>query len=146
MLMKPAPTVGNAPRAGDGAARGNSPANARQERKKGACARAMRRESARGDCGATFRGTRGTRARRAARAGRGIRRRATAPARRVDLAFWIFLVKSRYFAYSGRIRGNRARVAPPRIARRRYFILEPRERLTTNALAMSRRGVDGGGT
>jgi len=39
MLMKAAPTVGNAPRAGDGAARGNSPANARQERKKGARAR-----------------------------------------------------------------------------------------------------------
>ena len=65
MLMKPAPTMGNASRAGDGAARGISPANARQERKKGACARAMRRENARGDCGATFRGTRETRARRA---------------------------------------------------------------------------------
>ena len=111
-------------------------------------ARDAKRKRARGLC----RGVRATRGRRAgvARASRarGIRDTSAraAAARRGDLAFWIFLVKLRYFAYSGCIRGNRARVAPPRIARGDILSWRPGARLTTNALAMSRRGVDGGGT
>ena len=106
-------------------------------------ARDAKRKRARGLC----RGVRATRGRRAgvARASRARGIRDTS-ARRVDLAFWIFLVKLRYFAYSGCIRGNRARVAPPRIARGDILSWRPGARLTTNALAMSRRGVDGGGT
>ena len=110
--------------------------------------RARARCDAKAHEGITARRSRDAGAAFARRAGYGRRDTSArdASARRVDLAFWIFSVKLRYFAYSGCIRGNRARVAAPDCGDILSWTQRDGERLTTNALAMSRRGVDGGGT
>lgn len=63
----------------------------------------------------------------------------------VDLVFWIFLVKLRYFVYLGCIWGNCVRVVLFWIVCGDILFWRFGARLMMNVFVMFRCGVDGGG-